>query len=134
MKNHFIKIASLAFTTILSYSTIDLNSAQAANHFSEFFLTAQTTQSTLKIEPTAVIDDVIKPNSKAIASSIAVAQLINIWLEKTNLEYKFLNAKSQTKASNRYARRYHPTKSVSTIHRTRQLKKIPMGGYIIGMH
>ncbi len=97
MKNNLIKVASVAVTTILSYSTINLTSAQAANHFSEFFLTAKTTQSTVKIEPTAVINDVIKPNSKAIASSIGVAQLINIWLEKTNLEYKFLNAKSQTK-------------------------------------
>ena len=97
MKNHLIKIASVAVTTILSYNTINLNSVQAANHFSEFFLTAKTTQTTVKIEPNTVIDDVIQPNSKASNESIEVTQTLNKLPEKSNLEYKLLHANSQTK-------------------------------------
>ncbi|RQH32869.1 hypothetical protein D5R40_21905 [Okeania hirsuta] len=82
----FIKIASIIISTILSYSTIDINSAQAANNnASEFFLTAQATQTDVKIEPTIVIGDVI--NSKANNEAIAVTKLLILLLQNSNLEF-----------------------------------------------
>ncbi|NEP89632.1 MAG: hypothetical protein F6K18_23915 [Okeania sp. SIO2C2] len=91
----FIKIASITISTILSYSTIDINSAQAANNnASEFFLTAQATQADVKIDPTTVIGDVI--NSKANNEAIAVTKLLILLLQNSNLELKFLYTYSQT--------------------------------------
>ncbi|OZH53380.1 hypothetical protein AFK68_17990 [Hydrocoleum sp. CS-953] len=97
MKNHLIKIASVAVGTILTYSTINLNSARAINNLSEFFLTAQTTKIPIKIEPNYVIDDVIQGNSKVTNEAIVVTQTLNKLPEKSNLEYKFLHANRQTK-------------------------------------
>ncbi|NEQ74934.1 MAG: hypothetical protein F6K23_18960 [Okeania sp. SIO2C9] len=93
MRNPFIKIASITISTILSCSTIDINSAQAANNVSEFFLTAQATKKDLKIEPTTIIDDVI--NSKANNEAIAVTKLLITLLQNSNLELKFLYTYSQ---------------------------------------
>lgn len=94
MRNPFIKIASITISTILSCSTMDINSAQAANDVSEFFLTAQATQTDIKIEPTTVIDDVI--NSKVNNEAIAVTKLITLLLQKSNLKLKFIYTHSQT--------------------------------------
>ncbi|MDY7003455.1 MAG: hypothetical protein SWX82_05670 [Cyanobacteriota bacterium] len=95
MRNPFIKIASITISTILSCSTIDINSAQAASNAnaSEFFLTAQATQTDIKIEPTTIIDDVI--HSKATNEAVAVTTLIGVLLQKSNLELKFLYTYSQ---------------------------------------
>ena len=73
---------------------MDINSAQAANDVSEFFLTAQATQTDIKIEPTTVIDDVI--NSKVNNEAIAVTKLITLLLQKSNLKLKFIYTHSQT--------------------------------------
>ncbi len=98
MKNNFLKIASLAVITTLSYSTIDLNSLQATNNLSNFFLAAKTTKNQIiKIESNAVIDDVMKPNLKAINKGIAITKNLNKLPEKTNLESELIDAKSQTK-------------------------------------
>ncbi|MGD1805803.1 hypothetical protein ACP6PL_10245 [Dapis sp. BLCC M126] len=97
MKNHLIKIASLAVTTILSYSMSNPHSAQAINNVPEIFLTAQTTKIPVKIEPNVVIDDVIQENSKATNEPIAVTQTLNKLSEKSKIEYKFLNANGQKK-------------------------------------
>lgn len=97
MKNHFLNIAFVAIGTILTYSMSNINSAQAINHVSEFFLTAQTTKISVKIEPNSVIDDVIKPNSKSAIASLAATQIINKLPEKSNWEYKFIHANSPIK-------------------------------------
>ncbi|NEO55470.1 MAG: hypothetical protein F6K54_21790 [Okeania sp. SIO3B5] len=94
MRNPFIKITSITISTILSCSTININSAQAANNVSEFFLTAQANQTDIKIEPTTVIDDVI--NSKANNEAIAVTKLIALLLQKSTLKLNFLYTYSQT--------------------------------------
>ncbi|MEM1172976.1 MAG: hypothetical protein AAGJ08_28890 [Cyanobacteria bacterium P01_H01_bin.35] len=97
MKNHFLKIAFVTFGTILTYSMININSAQAINNLSEISLTAQTTKIPIKIGPNSVIDDVIQQNSKATNEAIVVTQALNKLPKKSNLEYKFLHANSQTK-------------------------------------
>ncbi|NEQ37644.1 MAG: hypothetical protein F6K40_15785 [Okeania sp. SIO3I5] len=103
MKNHFLKIASLAVGTILTYSMSNLNSAQAINNvsnISDIFLTAQTTKIPVNIEPNVVIDDGSQPNSKATNEATAIRQTLNKVPEKSNLESKFLPANSQTKFVN----------------------------------
>jgi len=97
MKNNFLKIAFVAVGTILTYSMSNLNSARAINNVSEIFFTAPTTKIPVKIDPNVVIDNVIQPNSKATNEIIAITQNINKLPEKSNLEYKFLYANSQTK-------------------------------------
>ncbi|NEN89905.1 MAG: hypothetical protein F6K48_13710 [Okeania sp. SIO3H1] len=97
MRNPFIKITSITISTILSCSTININSAQATNNASEFFLTAQATQTNIKIEPTTVIDDVINSKAnKANNEAIAVTKLMILLLQKSNLKLKFIYTYSQT--------------------------------------
>ena len=93
MRNPLIKIASITISTILSYGTIDINSAQAANNVSEFFLTAQANKIDIQIESTTIIDDVI--NSKATNEAIAVTKLINVLLQNSDLELNFFYTNSK---------------------------------------
>lgn len=95
MRNPLIKIASITISIILSCSMIDINSAQAANdNVSEFFFTAQTTQTDIKIEPTTLIDNIT--SLKATNEATAVTKLITLLLQKSNLKLKFLYTYSQT--------------------------------------
>jgi hypothetical protein len=70
MKNHFFKIISITVWTIISYNMSNLNSVQASNNLSNFFLTNKTTK-------TQIISNTLP--------------------EKSNWKCKLINSQSQTK-------------------------------------
>ena len=70
MKNHFLKIFSITVGTILSYNMINLNSAQASNNLSNFFLANQTTK------------------TKIISNTLP---------EKSNWQYELIDSHKQTR-------------------------------------